>query len=200
MRGRATIKGTLLGTMTVPTVFPLRMFTALFLGVILLLVAARFLRAVCPVLWKRVWWEQFNLCETGLSSLPDMSRCTEDCPVCNSNKCRFRQIFTSNGAVDWFLLKDIFTLPGQIVIIWELRLNRYLRKALRVEESLHLEKEKVTKVENIVCLNTCVCLKICLNLSVYVCICLNMSVYVCICLKICLNTCVWISEYMLRFW
>ena len=36
--------------MTVPTVFPLRMFTALFLGVILLLVAARFLRAVCPVL------------------------------------------------------------------------------------------------------------------------------------------------------
>ena len=142
--------------MTVPTVFPLRMFTALFLGVILLLVAARFLRAVCPVLWKRVWWEQFNLCETGLSSLPDMSRCTEDCPVCNSNKCRFRQIFTSNGAVDWFLLKDIFTLPGQIVIIWELRLNRYLRKALRVEESLHLEKEKVTKVENIVCLNTCV--------------------------------------------
>ena len=143
--------------MTVPTVFPLRMFTALFLGVILLLVAARFLRAVCPVLWKRVWWEQFNLCETGLSSLPDMSRCTEDCPVCNSNKCRFRQIFTSNGAVDWFLLKDIFTLPPcQIGIVWELRLNRNLRKALRIEESLHLEKVKVAKVENIVCLNTCV--------------------------------------------
>ena len=119
---------------------------------------------------KRVWWEQFNLCETGLSSLPDMSRCTEDCPVCNLNKFRFRQIFTSNGGglylSPWFLLKDIFTLPSQIGIIWELRLNRNLRKALRIEESLHLEKEKVTKVENIVCLNTCV----------------------------------WISEYMLRFW
>ena len=97
-----------------------------------------------------------------------MSRCTEDCPVCNLNKFRFRQIFTSNGGVlylsAWFLLKDIFTSPGQIGIVWELRLNRNLRKALRIEESLHLDKVKVAKVENIVCLNS---QHLCMDFGVY---------------------------------